>query len=207
MMYIKKIRLTVCCALAIGLNNNGIAATTYLYTDVLVAGGTASGTTAAIQAARSGVHVVMIESSLWLGGMLTSAGVSATDGNHLLPSGLWGEFRSNLYDYYGGSEAVHTGWVSYTQFEPHVGNQIFSSMVDQEDRIISIHGYHVIKCLMSDLRLQGAIFINDSATDTLVIRAKITIDATEAGDVMAMAGCRYFIGQDSKSITGELGTG
>ncbi|MCK7537128.1 MAG: FAD-dependent oxidoreductase [Marinilabiliales bacterium] len=32
----------------------------------------------------------------WLGGMLTSAGVSAVDNNNL-PGGIWGEFRGSLY--------------------------------------------------------------------------------------------------------------
>ena len=48
--------------------------------DVLVIGGGTSGTAAAIQAARSGADVLLVEEFGWLGGMLTSAGVSATDG-------------------------------------------------------------------------------------------------------------------------------
>ena len=184
---------------------NGFGATTSISTNVLVTGGSASGTAAAIQAARSGAHVVLIESTPWLGGMLTMAGVSATDGNHRLPSGLWGEFRNEIYKYYGGPEAVATGWVSNTQFEPHIGNRIFSNMVSEEDRIIRISGYHVVKCLLSDSRVNGAVFVNEAATDTLIIHAFITVDATESGDLMALAGCNYFIGQDSKSMTGESG--
>src|SRR5688572_10449208 len=68
-------------------------------TDLLVIGGGASGTMAGIQAARMGVRTLIIEETGWLGGMLTAAGVSAIDGNHRLPSGLWGEFRSHLYKY------------------------------------------------------------------------------------------------------------
>ncbi|MCK7535391.1 MAG: FAD-dependent oxidoreductase [Marinilabiliales bacterium] len=44
-------------------------------TDILIAGGGASGTAAGIQAARIGVRAVIIEEHEWLGGMLTSAGV------------------------------------------------------------------------------------------------------------------------------------
>ena len=62
-------------------------------TDLLIYGGGTSGVPAAIQAARDGVDVVVVESSPWLGGMLTTSGVSATDGNHRLPSGIWDEFR------------------------------------------------------------------------------------------------------------------
>ncbi|MFN9560991.1 MAG: FAD-dependent oxidoreductase, partial [Dolichospermum sp.] len=50
-------------------------------TDVLVVGGGTGGTVAAIQAARKGVKTILVSEFAWLGGMLTSAGVSAPDGN------------------------------------------------------------------------------------------------------------------------------
>ena len=84
----------------------------YIETDILIIGGGASGVTAGIQAARLNVKTIIVEETTWLGGMLTSAGVSATDGNHEMPSGLWGEFRSQLRKYYGGAKALETGWVS-----------------------------------------------------------------------------------------------
>ena len=49
--------------------------------DVVIIGGGASGTTAGIRSARLGAKTLIVEQSPWLGGMLTSAGVSATDGN------------------------------------------------------------------------------------------------------------------------------
>ena len=100
--------------------------------DVCIIGGGTSGTAAGIQAARLGAKTVIVEETAWLGGMLTSAGVSATDGNHDLPSGLWAEFRQKLYDYYGGAKEVQTGWVSNTQFEPHIGANIFKEMAAKE---------------------------------------------------------------------------
>ena len=41
--------------------------------DVVIVGGGTSGTAAAIQAARSGAKVLLVEEHEWLGGMLTSA--------------------------------------------------------------------------------------------------------------------------------------
>ena len=75
--------------------NNSISA------DILIAGGGASGTAAGIQAARMGVRAVIIEEHEWLGGMLTSAGVSAVDGNYRLQGGIWKEFKDSLSSYYG----------------------------------------------------------------------------------------------------------
>ena len=50
--------------------------------DVVIVGGGAGGTSAAIQSARNGAKTLLIEETNWLGGMLTSAGVSAIDGNY-----------------------------------------------------------------------------------------------------------------------------
>lgn len=47
--------------------------------DVLIIGGGASGVTSGIQSARMGANTLILEESTWLGGMLTSAGVSAVD--------------------------------------------------------------------------------------------------------------------------------
>ena len=99
-----------------------------LYDVVIVGGGTA-GTVAAIQAGRMGSETLLLAESEWLGGMLTAAGVSAVDGNYRLQSGLFGEFRRALVDHYGSDEAIHTGWVSRTLYEPSVGNRILQEMV------------------------------------------------------------------------------
>ena len=104
-------------------------------TDVLIIGGGASGTMAAIQAARMGVSVIIVEETPWLGGMLTAAGVSAVDGNYNLRSGLWEEFRQALNGYYGGEENLKTGWVSNVLFEPNIGAEILSNMVESEKNI------------------------------------------------------------------------
>ncbi|MBK8043156.1 MAG: FAD-dependent oxidoreductase [Haliscomenobacter sp.] len=108
-------------------------------TQVLVINGGAGGTAAGIQSARMGVSTLVVEPTAWLGGMLTAAGVSATDGNHRMPAGIWGEFREQIRDYYGGPEAVATGWVSNTHFEPHAGAAIFRQMAEREpppDRLV-----------------------------------------------------------------------
>ena len=49
--------------------------------DILIIGGGASGTMAGIQAARLGSSTLIVEETPWLGGMLTSAGVSAISWN------------------------------------------------------------------------------------------------------------------------------
>jgi len=171
-------------------------------TQILVAGGSVSGTAAAIQAARSGVNVLLIEETNWLGGMLTAAGVSATDGNHKLPSGLWNEFRQKLYAHYGGPEKLATGWVSNTQFEPWVGDSILKSMVAEYKNITILYGFHIKEVLVENKKVKSAIFENENK-ESIKVNFKIAIDATELGDFMAKSGVEYSLGQESNKETGE----
>jgi cation diffusion facilitator CzcD-associated flavoprotein CzcO len=101
--------------------------------DVLIIGGGASGTTAGIQSARMGVNTLIIEEYEWLGGALTSAGVSAIDGNYRLPAGLFGEFRTRLIDYYGSEDSLKKSWVSSFAAEPSAMNKVFQQMAGEED--------------------------------------------------------------------------
>ncbi|NGM60803.1 FAD-dependent oxidoreductase [Sphingobacterium sp. SGG-5] len=170
-------------------------------TDIIIVGGGASGTMAAIQAARLGIEAVVIEETPWLGGMLTSAGVSAIDGNHRLPSGLWGEFRQHLYSYYGGPTAVETGWVSNTLFEPSVGNNILQKMVKDENNVQVL-----FEASWKNIRRADGgwlIDVQSKSKGKLTIQGKVLIDATELGDVMASLHVPYYLGMDSRSLTKE----
>lgn len=170
--------------------------------DVLVIGGTTGGISAGIQSARLGVSTLIVEETPWLGGMMTAAGVSATDGNHNLHSGIWNEFRQHLRDYYGGAEALLTGWVSNTQFEPHIGDSIFKSMAVSEKNLQVIYGYYPVSIQKNGNLVVGATFENNKKK-TLIVNAKIVIDATDLGDGLKMAGAAYRLGMDAKAETGE----
>ena len=170
--------------------------------DVLVIGGGVGGTAAGIQAARSGVRTVIVEEGPWLGGMLSAAGVSAIDGNHELPSGLWREFRQKIYDRYGGPDKVATGWVSNTHFEPRVADSILKTMAKAEKNLIVIFGYALTSVAVKGGKVLGATF-RDKKGKTMRIEATQTIDATELGDAMAMAKVPYSLGMEAGSLAGE----
>lgn len=170
-------------------------------TDLLIIGGGASGTSAAIQAARMGVKVTVLEETIWLGGMLTSAGVSAIDGNHEMPSGIWGEFREKLYAHYGGPQAVGTGWVSHTLFEPSVGNRIFQDLVKAEQNITVLFQVIWTKAAFENGSWIVSYLENGKPK---TINARMLIDATELGDVAASLGYDYHVGMDSRERFGEI---
>jgi len=175
-----------------------------LHVDVLVVGGGTAGIAAGIQAARLHAKTLVVEETTWLGGMLSAAGVSATDGNHLLPAGLWGEFRGRIYKHYGGASKVATGWVSNTHFEPHVANQIWKEMAAAEKSLRVLFQYQFKDAIVQkNAHVAGARFKNLVNGDQLVVYADQVVDATELGDVMASAAVPFDLGMESSSLTGE----
>jgi hypothetical protein len=170
-------------------------------TGVLVVGGGTGGVAAGIQSARMGVKTLIVEQTPWLGGMLTAAGISCTDGNDGLPSGLWSEFRQALYIHYG-TQNLATGWVSETCFEPHVGDSILKSLVNREKDLTVMYNWYFEKALLDAGRVRGAEFKNKKG-ETLEVKAKITIDATELGDLFSDAGAAYDLGTEDPSYSKE----
>ncbi|HMP86172.1 MAG TPA: FAD-dependent oxidoreductase [Lacibacter sp.] len=172
-------------------------------TDVLVIGGGTGGSAAGIQTARMGVATIIAEPTVWLGGMFSAAGVAAFDGNHNMPSGLFGEFREKLYKVYGGPQKVATGWVSNTLFEPRVGDSIVKQMVAALPNLKVLYRHRFEKTLVNNQQVTGAVFTNEATGATVIIKAKQVIDATELGDVLASAGVPYDMGMEASSVTGE----
>ena len=167
---------------------------------VLVIGGGASGTTAGIQSARMGINTLIVEESSWLGGMLTSAGVSAIDGNHKLPGGLWGEFRSKLIQYYGSEEKLNTGWVSKVLFEPSVGNKIWQDMVAAES-LLDVRFNTKVDGITRKDNYWLVNIEREGRKET--IKASVLIDGTELGDVAKACGATYDIGMDAREVCEE----
>ena len=176
--------------------------------DIVIVGGGTSGTAAAIQAGRMGADVLLLQEQEWLGGMLTAAGVSATDGNHKLPSGIWGEFRDSLYARYGGPEALFTGWVSNTQFEPHIGAQIFQNIINELPNVDRIVGFS-LQSAQLELQENGKrrlqeITVSTNSGKNLSIQASVFIEATEYGDLLGVADVPYSHYMETADMTGEL---
>ena len=168
--------------------------------DVIIIGGGASGTMAAIQAARMDASVLIMEETPWLGGMLTSAGVSAADGNYNLHSGLWEEYRQALNNHYGGEENLKTGWVSHVLYEPQVGAKILLEMTKKEAKLQVAFQSKILSIVKSNA-LWEVTYRENSQEKT--VKANVVIDATELGDVAAQVGIPYDIGMDSRFDTGE----
>ncbi len=164
--------------------------------DVIVVGGGASGTAAGVQSARMGAKTLILEQTPWLGGMLTSAGVSAIDGCYRLRAGIFGEFCDSLAQRYGGYEALKTGWVSNILFEPHVGAQVLDNICAAEDKLTVVKDAH-----FRYIRKRGEGWLVNADGRRYV--CKVLIDGTELGGVAKECGVEYEVG-DENGIVQDL---
>lgn len=172
--------------------------------DVIIIGGGCGGVAAGIQSARLGIKTLIVEETPWLGGMITSAGVSAFDGNkYALGGGIFGELRKKIEDYYGGADKTFTGWISLTCFEPKIGKQFLHELAEQESNLTIWFETSLHEVLRENDTVYGVrLNMKDGHMDE--VHTKIVIEATEYGDVLKEGNIPYRLGRDSKSDTGEI---
>lgn len=161
--------------------------------DVVVYGGTSAGITAAIEAAKLGKSVVMIEPSGRIGG-LTTGGLGDTDvGNKKSIGGLAIEFYQRIGKKYGQEKAA---WF----FEPKVALAVYEEML-QEAKVPVVKNERLK--LKDGVEKSGTTISAITMESGKVYHGKVFIDATYEGDLMAGAGVSYFIGREPNSQYGE----
>jgi flavin-dependent dehydrogenase len=178
--------------------------------DVVIYGATPAGVTAAIQAARLGKSVVLLEPGRHVGG-LTSGGLGRTDiGNKAAIGGIAREFYQRVHRHYEDAAA----WKQETRekyvarakgfidadtmwgFEPHVAEEILRAMLT-EAGITPVFQERLD--LKRGVRKEGTRIVSITTESGNVYSAKVFIDATYEGDLMARAGVHYAIGREANS--------
>ena len=181
--------------------------------DVVIYGGTSGGVAAAVQAARMGKSVILIEPGRHLGG-LTSGGLGATDiGNKAAIGGISREFYQRIFQYYEKPEA----WKSETAaqyaakrrapgtdtmwtFEPHVAEKIYRDFI-AENKIPVVFGERLD--LKNGVKKDGLKIVSITMESGKTYAGKMFIDATYEGDLLAKAGCAYHVGREANAIYQE----
>lgn len=160
--------------------------------DVVIVGAGSGGCSAAIQAARMGMSVALVEPSDWVGGQMTGAAVSTMDDKRMTRTGIYGEFINKARNYYAalGRNVNVCYWGNDTiAFEPRVGQKLLLSMLQEAGKVDVIRETSPVSVTKNDDRVVSAVFVTGGAEVTF--RAKVFIDATECGDFIPLTGARY----------------
>ncbi len=197
-------------------------------TDLLIAGATESGWAAAIQAARLGVgSITVVHDGEWFGGQFTEQSLACVDENKGMDKVGWGVdwhpmrrsfHRSGLFkELMDRIEAFNTEkygspmpgkpWHGPSTFRPAEAEAIFREMIQpwiDAGRIRVIWNRYPVAAEVDDLRLRQVSFapVGGGPADVHV-RAKLTVDATDWGEVIQVSGAAFECGPDPRSRYGE----
>lgn len=187
-------------------------------TDLLIVGGDESGCAAAVQAARLGVkHIVLVNDIDWLGGQFCTQGIGPIDEWTIVNgkraefpiSGAFQEIVERIHAHNCQVYGIATpgnGWCGRNTIEPKAAARIFDEwLAPYGAQITILKGWEPTKVLVEHGRVMGAEFGRRGLTRprNLTVRAKLTADSTDWGDVIRLSGAGYMAGPDLKSRFGE----
>ncbi len=190
--------------------SSSLAAAVVVESDLCVYGGSSGGVAAAVQAARMGKTVVIAEPGRHLGGM-TSGGLSAVDiGDPRSVGGIAREYFTKLaatvgvtlawdkaFENKGGGPATGGAYA----IEPHKAEQVFNDMAHEAG--VKVY----VKARLASVKKDGARITEFVTEDGTIFRAKMFIDATYEGDLMAKAGVSYTLMREGNAKYGETYNG
>ena len=195
------------------------AASRQVECEVLVVGGGMGGVAAAWAAARRGRKVCLLEETNWLGGQMTSQGISALDEHeHIEAFGgtrSYYQLREAIRDHYrsllSGSTTAEpmnpgTCWVTRLSFEPTVAVREIDRLLAPEVEAGRLRIFLRTKAVSAEVEGDRVVSLDavdlDAGTRT-GFRFEYVLDATELGDLLPMTGAEYVVGAESVVETGE----
>jgi hypothetical protein len=167
--------------------------------DICVYGGTSGGVIAAYTARKAGKTVLLIEPGKHLGGM-TSGGLGLTDiGNKYAITGISRDYYRRIGKHYGKFEQ----WI----FEPHVAEDLFGEYV-KRGQVNVVYSHRLASVKKNGGQIQEIVLENaDNPSAKRSVRAKMFIDCSYEGDLMAKAGVSYTVGREDNSKYNETISG
>jgi hypothetical protein len=157
--------------------------------DLCVYGGVSGAIISAIEAAERGLDVVLVAPCWHLGGM-TSGGLGMTDiGNK---SSIGGKARE-FYQRVGAHYQAEIEW----RFEPSVAEKVFEGWL-RETSVRVFRGQYLGQVIKEDGVIKAIRTVSG-----LQVAARVFIDASYEGDLMAQAGVSYHVGREANQMYGE----
>jgi hypothetical protein len=175
--------------------------------DVVAMQASSGGVAAAIEAARRGLKVALLEPTTRLGGMPVN-GLSATDlrrPEHA--SGFFVRFRDRVRDLYAQEGIKATG----LQYEPRIAHQAMQELLYAQPNVTVFRRVRLAKVRARDTVPDGsrrrveAVIVEELNADgqptgrRAELKAKVFIDATDCGDLAAWAGAPFRLGREHRS--------
>lgn len=193
--------------------------TSSLSADVVIIGGGLGGVAAAIRLCNHKRSVIIVEPTEWLGGQATSQGVSALDEHRYIESfggtpdymhwrTLIRQHMALLYDISPPLLSTFNpgnAWVSNLCFLPAVAAQAIDELLaphvaSGRCRIVR----NAVPTAITRSGTQIREIIIRTLTGDVTVAGAMYIDASELGDVLALANLTYITGAESQVDTGEV---
>jgi hypothetical protein len=190
--------------------------------DILIVGGGMGGCAAALAASEMGKEVALTEETDWIGGQMTSQGVSAFDEHRWIESFgctiSYRALRDGIRAYYRQHYPLTAkaraerylnpggGNVSRLCHEPRVGLAVLESMLAPHQSARQIEILLCTKAIAAEVegdKIRSVTFQDLRDGHQLSIEATMILDATELGDLLPLANVEYVSGAESQSETGE----
>lgn len=175
---------------------SNITAKTYKV-DICIYGTTSAGVIAAYAAAKCGKSVLLIGPAKMIGG-LTTGGLGKTDaGKKNSITGLAGKFYKDVGKKYGISES----W----NFEPHIALDVYKEYMKEENIPVLLEKF-LVKVKKKGTKIKSMVLKDVSRRHSpkrIKVVAKVFLDCTYEGDLMALAGVSYTIGREGNKKYNE----
>lgn len=166
-------------------SNFSLAYAQTIKTDVLVIGSSASGIAAAVQCARSKVKTVLVEAQSTPGGSLPAGELFIVNTNKNIPSGMWGEFRMRIHEFYKGRLGYDSAYNAPLKFDRSAALLIFKKITDTVKNL-TVYLNSPVTAIKKDGDRWDVMTTQNGKTVTFKVR--VVVDATENGGIAAKAG-------------------
>lgn len=168
--------------------------------EVLVVGGGPAGIGAAVQAARNGTQVLLLERHGFLGGNITACYVETC--NHFLfnypdkVGGLYREIEEKYKQRFGRSDDIRKDFPAHRFSSEYL--KVFLDDFFEENKIDILYHTFAVDVIKEDNYIKGVVIASKSGLEAVL--AKIIIDATGDADIAAYAGVEFLKGRESDGL-------